>query len=213
MQILAHRGCWNGTIAANSPEALKAALAERLGFESDVRDYRGRLVISHNIVDGRCFDAEDVFRWLAEHDDRYCFAVNIKADGLKKLLQRYFAQYGIRNYFLFDMSVPQMVEFRQMGLRYFTRQSEYETHPVLYDQAAGVWIDGFTGVDWITRELLAEHLERGKEVCIVSPELHGCAYMSFWELLRSYALDTEHVFLCTDHPAEARDFFDGTHRG
>ena len=45
MRILAHRGYWNSSIGKNSPEALKTALAKGYGFESDVRDYMGKLVI------------------------------------------------------------------------------------------------------------------------------------------------------------------------
>ena len=208
MHILAHRGYWNQNISANSSAAIKAAIENGYGFESDVRDYMGRMVISHNIADDSCQDAEEVFKWLAEYGDRHCFAINIKADGLKEILREYFERYNIKNYFLFDMSVPQMVEFEEMDLRFFTRQSEYETNPVMYEQAAGVWIDGFKHVDWITRELLDEHVRYGKEVCLVSPDLHGRKdYVSFWERLIGWDIDFSKVLLCTDHPDEAEVFF------
>lgn len=209
MQILAHRGCWNDPIENNSLKAFKGSLEKGYGFESDVRDYMGRLVISHNIADASSPTAEEVFRLLAEHGDRYCFAINIKADGLKDLLKGYLEKYSIKNYFLFDMSVPQMVEFDEMRLRYFTRQSEVEPVPCMYDRAAGVWIDGFWGDGWITEELLEGHIRRGKEICIVSPDLHGRAdYRGFWERLKKYKTDFSKAMLCTDHPDEARAFFD-----
>ena len=81
-------------------------------------------------------------------------------------------KYGINNYFTFDMSVPQMIEYSEMNIRFFTRQSEYEKNPVMYDQAAGVWIDAFFDDSWITEKLLQDHLTNGKKVCIVSPDLH-----------------------------------------
>ena len=164
MQILAHRGYWDSNISANSPQALKSALENGYGFESDVRDYMGHMVISHNIADDSCQNAEEIFQWLAKYDDKYCFAINIKADGLKAILKEYLRKYNIKNYFLFDMSVPQMVEFAEMGLRFYTRQSEYETYPVMYEQAAGVWVDGFKRIDWITEELLKKHILCGKQV-------------------------------------------------
>ena len=208
MQILAHRGYWNSNIPSNSPLALKTALENGYGFESDVRDYIGRMVISHNIADASCQDAEDVFKWLSEYGDRYCFAINIKADGLKEILKEYLERYNIKNYFLFDMSVPQMVEFAEIGLRFFTRLSEYETEPVMYEQAAGVWIDGFKRIDWITAELLLKYISDGKEVCLVSPDLHGKTdYKLFWDKLRCWNIDFSKVLLCTDHPDEAREFF------
>lgn len=208
MQILAHRGYWNENIPANSPLALKTALENGYGFESDVRDYTGNMVISHNIADDSCQNAEEVFKWLAEYYDKYCFAINIKADGLKDILKEYLGKYNIKNYFLFDMSVPQMVEFAEMGLRFFTRRSEYEIEPVMYEKAAGVWIDGFKQTNWITEELLRNYISDGKEVCLVSPDLHGKNdYKLFWDKLGGWNIDFSNVLLCTDHPDDAQEFF------
>jgi len=207
MQILAHRGYWNTSIKANSPEAIYTALERGYGFESDVRDYAGHMVISHNIADNFSQDAEDVYKWLHKYNDKLCFATNIKSDGLKEIIKEYITKYDIKNYFLFDMSIPQMVEFRDSGLRFFTRQSEVEKEEVLYDDAAGVWIDGFWGTDWITEELLRKHFDNKKNVCLVSPDLHGRDYRSFWEQLAEYDIDFQYVMLCTDHPDEARKYF------
>lgn len=208
MKILAHRGYWKEDIESNSPKAIRMALENGYGFESDVRDYCERIVISHNIATASSQDVEEVFQWLHEFEDKYTFAINIKADGLKDILHSFFTIYNIHNYFLFDMSVPQMVEFREMGLRYFTRQSEVEPEPCMYDAAAGVWIDGFWSTDWITEELITGHLEHNKEVCLVSPDLHGKKdYKVFWQKLKNYHLDTEQLLLCTDYPDEAKEFF------
>lgn len=207
MKILAHRGFWLAEREKNTPGALRRALENGFGFESDVRDYKGELVISHNIADETCQKAEEVFRMLADYGDQYCFAINIKADGLKDLLAGLLNTYRLSNYFTFDMSVPQMVEYAERGLTYFTRQSEVEPAPVLYDGAAGVWIDGFWGADWITEALLQSHIAAGKTVCLVSPELHGRPYRDFWERLRRMKLDFDRVLLCTDKPGEAAAFF------
>lgn len=208
MTILAHRGCWASENEKNSLSAIRRALEQGFGFESDIRDYRGKLVISHNIADESSPEAEAVFKYLKEFGDRYCFAVNVKADGLKELIGRALKKYGVENYFLFDMSVPQMMEFHGTGFIFFTRQSEAEREPVMYSEAAGVWLDGFWGVEWITERLLKAHLAAGKTVCLVSPELHGRKdYREFWEKLRGYSIDFGRVFLCTDYPEEAGRFF------
>ncbi len=207
-RILAHRGYWNNNIEKNSLEAIRTALRCGYGFETDLRDFNGEMVISHNIADESCPNAADVFKFLHDYNDRYTFAVNIKADGLKDLLKRNIEEYGITNYFLFDMSVPQMIEFKECGLRFFTRQSEVEQYPSMYDDASGVWIDGFWSTKWITKELITKHLDEGKEVCLVSPELHGRNdYKDFWKALKGYNIDFGKVLLCTDLPDEAKEYF------
>lgn len=210
IRILAHRGYWNENISRNSFEAVRAALEKNFGFESDVRDYSGRLVVSHDIPNKESLDAEKIFGLLHEFRDAFTFAINIKADGLKNLLGKFLRDYEISNYFLFDMSVPQMIEFHEAGLRFFTRQSEFEKIPVMLDEAAGVWLDGFRGTDWITENLLRGYLDAGKEISLVSPELHGrMNYKNFWERIKNFVLDSEseNIFLCTDRPDEARCFF------
>lgn len=209
MKILAHRGCWNEDIRNNSPKALRTALELGFGFESDLRDYCGELVISHNIADGSCQRAEEIFQWLKEFNDQYCFAVNIKADGLKDLLLEGLVRNKIKNYFTFDMSVPQMVEFCQQGLVCYTRQSEVEPTPIMYREAAGIWIDGFYGDDWITQALLKHHILQGKAVCVVSPELHKRPHRDFWDQLLRFDINFDKVMLCTDYPLEAAAAFAG----
>lgn len=209
MKILAHRGCWDARAQKNSAHAFQRALANGYGFESDIREYKAELVISHDVANASCQPAREVFKLLAKYEDRFCFAINIKADGLKELLLEQLNTYQIHNYFAFDMSVPQMVEYAKSGLTFFTRQSEIETVPSLYEEAAGVWIDGFYGEDWISEGLLKGHLDRGKQLCLVSPELHGRPYEDFWARILSYELDFSRILLCTDAPDMARRTFQG----
>ena len=106
------------------------------------------------------------------------------------------------------MSVPQMIEYSEMGLTFFSRQSEVESEPIMYDKAAGVWIDPFFNEDWITCELLKKHVGNGKKVCIVSPDLHKREYVPFWDKLKSFDIDLTKIILCTDHPDEAKKYFE-----
>jgi hypothetical protein len=78
---------------------------------------------------------------------------------------------------------------------------------VLLDQAVGVWLDGFLD-EWFSEEVILEHLDSGKKVCIVSPELHGRDHQVFWRNLRQMTVSSsKSVMLCTDYPELARKFF------
>jgi hypothetical protein len=127
---------------------------------------------------------------------------------LQQLLRDAIDATGLREYFLFDMSVPDAVQSLRAGLRIYTRHSDYEPVPALYTEASGVWMDGFNDYAWLTPDKIEAHLDRGKEVCIVSPELHSRPHMSFWRTLAaSVAVESERLTLCTDFPTEARSFF------
>ena len=65
MKILCHRGAWSFEVEKNSMAALKKALSLGYGFESDLRDYRGELVISHDIAGENSPLAEEVFKVLS----------------------------------------------------------------------------------------------------------------------------------------------------
>lgn len=211
MKILSHRGLWTLPEERNTHSALKKSLDHGFGFESDIRDYNGKLVISHDPAGPENLgSAEAVFQLLQDYEDRYCFAINIKADGVGNILAETLKSHHLNNYFCFDMSVPQMIEYANAGIRFFTRKSEYEPGvPVLLDQAAGVWIDAFQDETWITQELLETYLAQGKAVCLVSPELHARKPLAFWQRLKDSKIPTDDLILCTDLPREAKDFFEG----
>lgn len=208
MKILSHRGLWRQPPEKNTLGAFSASLAAGFGFESDVRDYAGGLVISHEMADASSPSLAAVLELLRAHGDEYCFAVNIKADGVIKPLGELLRAHGVDNYFTFDMSVPQMIEYRAAGLRFFTRQSEFETAPCLYGDAAGVWMDAFFDETWLTPPLVEEHLGNGKTVCLVSADLHQRDPLPLWETVKAAGLSgAEKLYLCTDRPEQAKAFF------
>lgn len=135
------------------------------------------------------------------------FAINIKADGLTAELKSLLEKFSITNYFTFDMSLPQMLEYHAAGLIFFTRQSEFEKVPLVYEDAAGVWLDSFITDDWICADLIQNHLNAGKKVCVVSPELHGRSPQNLWQKLKQ--IDSPNLFLCTDYFDKAEKFFGG----
>jgi hypothetical protein len=90
----------------------------------------------------------------------------------------------------------------------FSRQSEYEKDPYLYKEAKGVWLDEFH-THWIDEKTIEQHVKAKKEICIVSPELHKRNYKDEWEHYKhiTYKFGLENIMLCTDHPLEAKTFF------
>lgn len=208
MEILAHRGYWKNPKEKNSLEALMKAVENGYGIESDFRDYMGKLVISHNIADSGSCLAEDFFRYYAENKSTVTLALNVKADGIQNLVKSLLDTYQIKNYFLFDMSVPELVVNEKNGLVFYTRHSDIEEQCVCYEQAAGVWLDSFYKEDWLTPEIIELHLETNKPICIVSPELHGKAFEKCWKMLREQKYHKSSLIkLCTDIPDEARRYF------
>src|SRR5262249_41926934 len=144
--IISHRGYWRDPSERNSAGAFERSLALGFGVETDVRDDRGRLVIAHDPPDGSELELAELLRTYGQHDARGPLAVNVKADGLQALLTDALEATKAR-WFVFDMSVPDALGYARASIPYFTRQSEYEPEPALYEGAAGVWVDCFER-DW-----------------------------------------------------------------
>jgi len=207
LSILAHRGFWQKPEEKNSLVALRRALVEGFGVETDFRDSAQQLVIAHDPAGRDALSSADFFQLYNDCKSSAPLALNIKADGLREWLKTLLQRHTIKNYFCFDMSAPETLCYQREGLRFFTRVSEIETSPVLYPEAAGVWLDMFQG-DWVKPADIEKHLAAGKQAALVSPELHRRAHLDFWARLRTSGLHTNpNVLLCTDHPAAAREFF------
>ena len=207
MHILAHRGFWKRPAERNTLAALELALSQGYGLETDVRDAAGELVIAHDPPVGSCPTLAELLALSAAHGPQLPLALNLKADGLRSRLKSLLQAHPAQNYFCFDMSVPETLACRRDGLRYFTRESEFEPSPVLYAEAAGVWLDMFSS-DWLQPADLNRHLDASKEVAVVSPELHGRPHLGFWQRLRDGGFGrASRVMLCTDLPTAAAAFF------
>lgn len=209
MHIIAHRGYWKTLEEQNTIKSIGKAFENGFGIETDIRDYCGELVVSHNIATDKAETAEALFELYQSSGASQMLALNVKADGIQTLLMPLLEKFGIHNYFLFDMSIPELIVNQKMNLRFFTRQSDVESECVQYAEADGVWLDSFFDEDFITENHIALHLKNYKKVCIVSPELHGRDSHSLWVKLKEWNLTCkEQLYLCTDKPEEARRFFE-----
>jgi len=205
MKIISHRGCWQQPHEKNQQIAFMRAFDLGYGVETDFRDCAGEIVISHDMPTGSEVSAQQFFSLLVGRN--ILLAINIKSDGLAATLQALLQQYNVTNYFVFDMSVPDMLQYLNSGMRVFARVSEYEENPVCYDQVAGIWVDAFHNI-WCSIELIQRYLSDGKEVCLVSPELHQRDEMELWcQIKRAGLQKYSSLMLCTDLPEKAGKFF------
>lgn len=208
MELIAHRGFWSEDEEKNTLYAFEKAFKRGYGVETDLRDYREKLVVSHNIANAACVDVENLFQLYRECHSEAALALNVKADGIQILLEPLLKKYNIVNYFLFDMSIPELVVNASRKLRFYTRNSDIEKECVLYKNAAGVWLDAFFDEKWLTEKIIMRHIAQSMKVCIVSPELHGYDHMHVWKMLRETGLyRNELVMLCTDIPDKAQEYF------
>lgn len=208
MIVLSHRGYWKKAAEKNTEAAFHRSFKLGFGTETDIRDRNGEIVISHDPAVEESITLENFLKIYTAYPARPTLALNIKADGLQDKLKSALAAQDIDNYFVFDMSVPDGLQYTQKLIKTFTRQSEYEKEPTFYNQAEGVWLDEFHD-HWINEQVIIKHLQAGKKLCIVSPELHKRDYIGEW--LEYKEIDSKIngscLMICTDYPEKAEEFF------
>lgn len=211
MRILSHRGFWLSPSEKNTPEAFARSFGSGFGTETDLRDLDGTLVISH---DPPRQGALTVEAFLSQHNATnpgLPLALNIKADGLQGMVADLLERLEVAEAFVFDMSVPDMLGWFKTGVPVYTRLSDVEPEPLLADRAAGIWLDAFHS-DWWDTGMIARHLDAGRGVCVVSPDLHRRDHRLAWDRLAAAELaGSDRLMLCTDHPQDAKEFFERAH--
>jgi len=207
MNIISHRGYWKSDTEKNTETAFSRSFSLGFGTETDVRDYHGGLVISHDIATGTNMLLKDFLTMANACNGRspITVALNIKADGLAAHVALALNSHPGLDCFVFDMSVPDMRDYFNHGIPVFTRMSEVEQQPNWLDRSAGVWLDGFES-EWFSNSLILDLLKKNKRVCIVSPELHRREHLAFWKAIKPLAGESR-LMLCTDFPEQALEFF------
>jgi hypothetical protein len=214
MKIISHRGFWGKPDEKNSEIAFERSFSLGFGVETDIRDSNQELVVSHDMPSGGELTLERLLKMAVSSigPEHLTMALNIKSDGLSRTLGKILAKFPQLDCFVFDMSIPDMRGYFEVGIPVFTRLSEYETVPVWLEPSAGVWLDAFDS-EWYSVGLVEDLSADNKRVCIVSPELHGRPHLALWEGLKRLSTDRM-IFLCTDLPADAALFFSisGSHK-
>lgn len=212
IEVLSHRGYWKAPEEKNSVEAFIRSFSLGFGTETDVRDSLAggtpKLVISHDIPNGSEITLTDLLRIAKQHGSPR-LALNVKADGLHDMMAAVLSEEGYDNYFLFDSSVPDLIQGVKRRMISYTRLSEYELAPSLYDDpgVTGVWVDAFLPGRWYGAEAIGKMLDDGKSVALVGPDLHRRhdEFVPFLDWLVSSGLrDRKGLMICTDFPEDAK---------
>lgn len=213
MQIISHRGLWKKTSEKNSLNSFKNSFSLGFGVETDIRDLDGALVISHDPPrkTDKPVTLDEFFECYKSYAKNDTLALNVKSDGLATLIKEKLIEFEINNYFVFDMSVPDNVSYSRNMIKFFTRMSDFEKVPSLYEHSTGVLLDEFEK-HWVNLETVVKLLKDEKKICIISPELHGRTYTQEWGNYKSFLKDIstedqKKVIICTDLPSEAKEFF------
>ncbi|CAM3655307.1 hypothetical protein [Polynucleobacter brandtiae] len=207
LKIIAHRGMWDHPAEKNTLASFERALKHGFGIETDFRDYGGQLVVSHDIPDQNAVSAKTFFELCDTFPVDVPHALNVKSDGLQKLLSAHLQDWSEKRYFLFDMAVPDMLGYLNMQLTTYVRVSEYESYHDYGGRASGVWLDAFKG-DWYRDKGVELNLFSQNPIAIVSPELHGRDHhLDTWNWIKNINTPQNQLLLCTDLPLQAQEFF------
>ena len=205
MQIISHRGLWKNIAERNKKEAFIRSFDLGLGTETDLRDIKGKIVISHDMPEGGEITFEEVLQIM--NGRNLPLALNIKADGMAEKIKELLAKYHHTNYFTFDMSIPDMVVQIKAGLKVFTGLSDILPQPVMLEKSAGIWLDCFNS-DWYDSKVIDSLIDKGKKVCLVSADLHKRPTEDQWSTIKNAKnFKSDSLLLCTDKPLEAKEFF------
>ena len=209
--IIAHRGLWSHEIKANSKQALTSALQMGFGLETDIRDYSGELIISHDPP--TTSSSLTPLRWLtnvyAMSKSNSRIALNIKSDGLNDMINQSLHSLGLNNenIFAFDMSIPDMIRYIDGPTSIYSRVSEFEEQILFEEKVHGVWVDNFQG-GFDQLKCAKKALDMGLRATIVSSELHSRDHRPLWlDILNSKIYKHPYFEICTDFPVQASEQF------
>jgi len=209
--ILAHRGLFQNDADKNSIHALRRAFDAGFGIETDLRDFNGRIVISHDVpvASSDLLSFDDLLSFYQANQNHGRCALNIKSSGLSQMIDSTIKNYDLdaSRLFAFDMSVPDAISYFERVIPIYSRISDYEQVPSFLSRAAGVWVDNLGGT--FQQVLEAKHLiDQRIRVAIVSPELHSRDHKELWRDILETGLYLSPLFeLCTDFPTEAASHF------
>ena len=190
--IFAQRGDWHPDLKPNSSQSLSNAFTNGYAIETDVRDFQGKLVISHDpCIDSSAQSFEELL------GKKHRIAINIKSDGLSELIARNLELIAASRSFIFDCSFPELLRYKRLGIPHAMRISEYEKE--LPWNPDYIWLDAFES-DWWLEDMAAHEIMNRIPTVIVSPELHKREHQQVWDKVKSLRQSGIEISICTDFP-------------
>ena len=205
VNIICHRGFWKKKSEQNKIISIKKAIDKYYGIEIDLRDLNNEIIISHDpYLSGKKLNFKIFVKkyYKIINKNNTILALNIKSDGIYKNLKKILIKYNINNYFVFDMTIPETLNYKVNKIKFYERYSCYETNLHFNKYSNGVWIDSFNGKFVFSKKI------KKKKMCFVSPELHKKNnFKSFWKKIKKLKLKNQKIYLCTDYPNLANKYF------
>ncbi len=164
----------------------------KYGLEIDIRDYGGKLVLSHDIPNDQ---SEHLESFLSHIQENNFLAINIKSVEIESELKKILSKAKISNYFTFDWPIPSLKKAINYDLNCAFRLSEYEKD--IYPNCEWAWIDAFNEI-WYDADYLISLKNNGIKLALVSPELHG--RKSDIDKIKNLINSVEVDAICTDIP-------------
>ena len=227
IQILAHRGNTVGpqSESEGSFRALSHALDLGFGLEIDLRRHEDGFYLSHDPLTEIGDESLSSLTCLFDRHPDNVIAVNVKElDYAADLIDLDSRQVFGRRAFYFDFEllepdapgatqrrIRQLPGGEQLNLAARISDRNESVGSCLSIPAETVWADEFDS-NWLTADVLQQVKQAGREVYVVSPELHGAQTadrMLRWEEILSWPIDG----ICTDYAVEADTFFNGVKHG
>lgn len=194
--IYAHRGIWNSNMQLqNSKQAVDDAIRNGFSCEIDLQSSSGEIHITHSPIQIAQISNINNFNLNVGN-----FAFNIKSDGLFNLGQFNTNLNVGSSSFFFDGSIPEMLKYRNLGIKHALRLSEFERN--LPWKSDVIWVDGFYEDWWIKNDGNLLNIQ-DVEYVFVSPEIHGRNPHNTWRWVTQRRHKNKlNYSVCTDFPLE-----------
>ncbi len=162
MKVIIHR-------VNNSSKLL--SIPKKYGVEIDVRDYKNKLILSHDPF----IKGETLQKFLKKYNHE-TLIINIKSEFIEFEIIKLLKKFRIKNYFFLDSSYPAIISLSKKKIKRFAiRVSDYESFENVYKihpNCKWIWLEIFKKVNLKKKDI--NYIKKNKiKICLVSPELHN----------------------------------------